>query len=444
MDELIIRHVRCFNDPGPARIAPVTLLVGENSTGKTTFLALARIAWDISFGHQSFDFNEDPFYFGSYEQIAHFRGGSAGRSKSFEVGLKVTIRQKSNRKFPKPGTEIYFHSKFIQSGSQPVLDQTSLKSDAYSLTVRFGASLRDSSMDIEAPSWSGTISLKDIERVYIRFRPGLAMDWNYFLYSLFSMRKSDRGKRKKVRLSMDDFEIFDALISTARRENRFRPFATAPVRSKPLRTYDPVKDLPTSEGSHVPMILAKSYFGSNGRWKTLKRGLDRFGSLSGLFEELRIKTLGKTESDPFQIKVKIAGPAANLIDVGYGVSQILPIVVHSIQADRRETLLLQQPEVHLHPRAQAAFVSFVGQLAKRPGKTFIIETHSDYIIDRLRMDVRDGKSVRPEDVSILFFDRVGAEVKIHNISIDKEGNLQNVPDSYRKFFLHEERRLFKM
>ena len=444
MDELIIRHVRCFSDPGPARIAPVTLLVGENSTGKTTFLGLARIAWDISFGHQSFDFNEDPFYFGSYEQIAHFRGGSAGRSKSFEVGIKVTIPQKSNLKIPKPGTEIYFHSKFIQSGSQPVLDQTSLKSDAHCLTVRFGASLRDSLMDIESPSWSGTISLKDIERIYLRFRPGMAMDWNYFMFSLFSLRKSDLGKRKKVRLSMNDFEMFDALISAARRENRFRPFATAPVRSKPLRTYDPVKALPTSEGSHVPMILAKSYFESNGRWKTLKRGLDRFGSLSGLFEELRIKTLGKTESDPFQIKVKIAGPAANLIDVGYGVSQILPIVVHSIQADRGETLLLQQPEVHLHPRAQAALVSFIGQLAKRPGKTFIIETHSDYIIDRLRMDVRDGKSIRPEDVSILFFDRVGAEVKIHNISIDKEGNLQNVPDSYREFFLHEERRLFKM
>ncbi len=444
MDELVIRHVRCFSDPGPARIAPVTLLVGENSTGKTTFLALARLAWDIAIGHGRFDFNEDPFYFGSYEQIAHFRGGSRGRAKSFEIGLKVLIREKSRGNFPKLGSEIYFHSEFIQSGSQPVLQQTSLKSDSHRLNVRFGASLRDTVMDIEAPSWSGSVSLKDIERVYLRFRPGLSVDWDYFLYSLYNLRKTDRRARKRFRPSIADFEKFDALISAARRENPFRPYATAPIRSKPLRTYDPVKDIPTSEGSHVPMILAKSYFGSNGGWKTLKQGLDRFGSLSGLFEELRIKTLGKTESDPFQVKVKIAGPAANLIDVGYGVSQILPIVVHSIQADRRETLLLQQPEVHLHPRAQAALVSFVGQLAKRPGKTFIIETHSDYIIDRLRMDVRDGKSVRPEDVSILFFDRMGAEVKIHNINIDKEGNLQNVPDSYREFFLDEERRLFKM
>lgn len=444
MDELAIRHVRCFSDPGTARIAPVTLLVGENSTGKTTFLALARLAWDICFGHEGFDFNEDPFYFGSYEQIAHYRGGSAGRAKSFEVGMKVSIKQKTNRDYPKSGSEIFFNSKFIQSGSQPVLDETSLKSGAYSITVRFGANLRDTIMDIEAPSWSGSLSIKNIERVYLRFQPRLRIDWQYILYALYGLRQPDRNKRKKVSLSMDDFETFDALISASRRENRFRPFATAPIRSKPLRTYDPVKDVPTSEGSHVPMLLAKSYFGSNGRWKTLKEGLDRFGSLSGLFEELRIKTLGKTESDPFQIRVKIAGPAANLIDVGYGVSQILPVVVQSIQADRRESLLLQQPEVHLHPRGQAAFASFIGQLAKRLGKTFIVETHSDYIIDRLRMDVRDGKTLRPEDLSILFFERVGAEVKIHNISVDKEGNLQDVPDSYRKFFLDEERRLFKM
>ena len=57
------------------------------------------------------------------------------------------------------------------------------------------------------------------------------------------------------------------------------------------------------------------------------------------------------------------------------------------------------------------------------------------------MDIRDGKHISPNDVSILYFDRVGGVVSIHSIEIDNNGNLVNVPKGYRKFFLEEERRM---
>ena len=60
--------------------------------------------------------------------------------------------------------------------------------------------------------------------------------------------------------------------------------------------------------------------------------------------------------------------------------------------------LLQQPEVHLHPSAQAALGSLFCQVAAA-GKQLIVETHSDHVIDRIRMDVRDGTSaLKHEDV----------------------------------------------
>lgn len=102
--------------------------------------------------------------------------------------------------------------------------------------------------------------------------------------------------------------------------------------------------------------------------------------------------------------------------------------------------LLQQPEVHLHPRAQAELATLIGHLVKVDQKRFIVETHSDYLIDRVRMDVRDKKALNPEDVSILYFERGKSGVEIHSMGIDKGGNLQNVPPGYRKFFLDEERR----
>ena len=99
--------------------------------------------------------------------------------------------------------------------------------------------------------------------------------------------------------------------------------------------------------------------------------------------------------------------------------------------------LLQQPEVHLHPQAQAALGTLFCQVAAE-GRQLVVETHSDYIIDRVRMDVRDGTTgLKPEDVSILYFEPGDLDVKIHSIRIDSSGNVLDAPLSYGNFFMDE-------
>ena len=102
--------------------------------------------------------------------------------------------------------------------------------------------------------------------------------------------------------------------------------------------------------------------------------------------------------------------------------------------------LLQQPEVHLHPSAQAAMGSLFCQVAGYE-RQVVVETHSDHLIDRVRMDVRDGRTkLKPEDVSILYFERNDLDVCIHSLRFDEHGNVQGAPDGYRNFFLEETRR----
>src|ERR1039458_1712736 len=85
--------IRCFSEPQDAIIRPLTLLVGENSSGKSTFLALCRIASSLTRGFaQRIPFNEPPFLLGAYDQIASYRGGSAGRAKSFSIGVSNRAR----------------------------------------------------------------------------------------------------------------------------------------------------------------------------------------------------------------------------------------------------------------------------------------------------------------------------------------------------------------
>ena len=196
------------------------------------------------------------------------------------------------------------------------------------------------------------------------------------------------------------------------------------------------------------MYLADAYFRDRKEWERLKAMLESFGRSAGLFDEVSIKQLGRRESEPFQVHVrkfsgKLKGPWRNLIDVGYGVSQALPVIFEILRNWHMETaplLLLQQPELHLHPSAQAALGSFFCHSAQEY-RQLVVETHSDHLLDRVRMDIRDRRTtLQPDDVSILFFERNRLDVRIHSLRIDAEGNVLGAPDSYRQFFMDETRR----
>ena len=221
-----------------------------------------------------------------------------------------------------------------------------------------------------------------------------------------------------------------------------RPYASAPVRSKPRRTHDPARPTRDPEGDYVPMYLANQYFRNERKWAALKNRLEGFGRDADLFDEISIKPLGKRDSEPFQVQVRkfaggLKGPQRNLIDIGYGVSQVLPVITELLRDDASPMFLLQQPEVHLHPRAQAALGSLFCRIAG-PERQLVVETHSDHLLDRVRMDIRDERTpLKPEDVSILFFERGALDVHIHSLRLDAMGNVLDAPDSYRRFFMEE-------
>lgn len=455
MDRLLIRNVRCFTNPKPARLAPLTLLVGANSTGKTTFLALARLARAIAEGNLLLDFNEPPFLLGAYDQIAHYHGGRQGRSKEFEIGFEADIpgpervvsrRDRSRRVLRGRGiVMLTVVAKFRSDGSQPRVSNLSISAGSYKINVSFGKTIRADRVNLKSKKSETAISFDELLKQY-RFVAGrhvlFMLDDLLDLLSGHHSRLKDWPdiSRYASKFSKRDFSVFHGMVNFLFSLPISPLYASAPIRTEPQRTYNPVDDSPKPEGGHVPMVLAKTSFESGRAWDALKKSLDDFGKASNLFESLAIRRLGRHVSEPFQIKIKISGPPANLVDVGYGVSQVLPLLVDILRARGARAFFLQQPEIHLHPSGQAELGTFLGLLAKHRGHRFIVETHSDYLVDRVRMDVRDKKTLRPEDVAILFFERIGPSVEIQEIKIDENGNLKDVPQGYRRFFLKEDRR----
>lgn len=117
------------------------------------------------------------------------------------------------------------------------------------------------------------------------------------------------------------------------------------------------------------------------------------------------------------------------IHVGFGLTQVLPIVVAALSAAVGDILLIENPEVHLHPAGQALMGQFLAQVAKA-GVQVIVETHSDHVLNGIRRMVR-AKSLTPEQVAIHFFRSRSAEAaQVISPQLDSSGNIDSWPDGF--------------
>ena len=434
MDSVTLKNYRCFRDEQTARLAPLTLLVGENSTGKTSFLAILRALWDVAFTDRVPDFREDPFDLGAFEDIVHNRGSVNKKSPtSFEAGF---LRSQSH-----PDSNLAsFCATFeeIDGAPVPVNRKFGNKEFGVEVIIEEGEQVVMFTTPQNQHRWQRSIegSVND-NLIPLPIIPGVM--WHVLLQQFHDDQPSNESQLTEGELEKIDalnHALFSEVVSTT------RPLAVAPVRSRPRRTYDPIRLSQDPEGEYIPAYLANLYRGNSDEWQNLKSSLEDFGRKSGLFDDISVMSFGKTSGAPFQIRIRKWGKRRkgvdrNLIDVGYGVSQALPMLTELLRSDAPQMFLLQQPEVHLHPSAQAALGSLFCAVASQR-KQLIVETHSDYIIDRVRMDVRDETTaLKPDDVSILYFERDDLNVKIHSIRLDEMGNVLDAPSGYRQFFTDE-------
>ena len=444
MNHVTLENFRCFRGRQRARLAPLTLLVGENSTGKTSFMALIRALWDAAHQDGIPDFKEAPYDLGSFDEIAHYRGGRGGRAAEFEAGFDTAPHATGRRKkATKSDRRFYrFEVTFRRRGTAPMPAEWLFGRDDVAITTRIAG---DWSGEVRLRTDAGEWSWQLPSEMGALFRARHSIP-RFFLYTTaFAENSGLRPVGESPNLSVEDKQRVEQLFHEFTLFSGQRPFASAPVRSKPRRTYDPSRPSRDPEGETIPMYLSMAFFEDKKSWESLKEALEGFGQVAGLFDEIVVKPLGKRGSEPFQMHVRkfgrrAKGPPRNLIDVGYGVSQVLPVITELFRDDATPMFLLQQPEVHLHPSAQAALGSLFCQIAGGR-RQLVVETHSDHLLDRVRMDVRDGKGkLKPDDVSILFFERDDLDVRIHSLRLDQEGNVRDAPPSYRRFFMEETRR----
>ena len=423
-----LENVRCFEGEQTLRIRPITLLVGENSTGKSTVLG----CYDALAQFLIPGFDVEPYQMGVFSNIA--RKMPKKDSEKFVLGVKYMNGNQSM------SCKCVFTAK--EEGAKPSVSKMIYAfHSGESITLNFedyppnkSPTALESSRQI--PSNAHVQQDKDnfVVRIMLEDEHGISLFLT--LPKLFRGSKDNAtknllkvvGKKKGIVFSMMMLLRSEKIVNMA------------PVRSKPKRNYDPTDAMIASEGDKALISLMQLKRQKDPRWNFLRDGLREFGADSGMFKDINIRPLGQLVSDPSQIQIKIGTHGVNIVDVGYGVSQLLPILVSIITATKPRKFsrfLVQQPEVHLHPKAQVELASLLVKFADNgKGLNYLIETHSDYIVDRIAVEIRRG-NISPDNVSLVYHESKNGSVKIHNIEFDEQGELVDVPQGYQEFFMQE-------
>ncbi len=437
IEKFVLDDVRCFEGRHEFNIRPLTFLVGENSTGKSTVLGCLQSL--VSSFESGVDFNSEPYLMGTFADIAR---KSRPKKTGFEIGLTLAYPELKGGKL-----QAFLKFREDKNRTEPVVDEMRWVFPDGEIIFSENGGRRGQSDP--GPSLRVTGG-ENSKKFYFSMKKGhLGSVFSSSVFNLVLFLEGFAGnsgaredvqeieeflsrqfKGKKHRLMEQLIDVYGDL--------RGNSYSIAPIRSSPRRTYDPLKEAATPEGSEIPMFLMRLSATSKNEWDELKKNILAFGKASGLFADVRVKHLGKL-GDPFQLQITVRGPRSNLMDVGYGVSQVLPILVRILRAEETR-FLLQQPEVHLHPRGQAELTSLFVDVIKKRNNSFVVETHSDYMIDRARIEVMKGR-LAPQDLSLIYLEPFQNKVRVHNIGFDREGNMEGAPAGYRDFFLKESDRL---
>ena len=119
----------------------------------------------------------------------------------------------------------------------------------------------------------------------------------------------------------------------------------------------------------------------------------------------------------------------NVAAMGEGISQLLPIVASILLSDEDETLLIEQPEVHLHPKLQSELADLLIEQVKNENRQLLVETHSEHLLLRIRTHIAKG-DITADKVAVLFVSKKGGKSTVERLDLNDRGHFGRWPEGF--------------
>lgn len=435
LTSLRIRNFKAWKDTGPIRLAPLTVIFGANSAGKSSLghllLALQQTAQSsdrkraLHLGDTTTSID-----LGTFSDCLH--GHDMSATLEFELGWRLA----------KP-----------LDVRDPLRPTDRFVGEHLAMSVKLAAG-KTGQPEVNGLRYE--LSQQGIPVLDIDLQRG--DNRKFTLQSQRYQFKMADGRKWPLEEPEKFYRVSDLTMARFKNAGFLSDFALAtesmlggitylgPLRKPPERTYQWSGDTPQSVGQMGEFAIAAILAAEN-EGRRLNRGpkLHTQGFAAfvagwlkdlGIIHDFSVKpvAVGRKEYEVL-VKTHAKAPEVKITDVGFGVSQVLPALVQAFYCPPNSTVWMEQPEIHLHPQVQAtlADVFISATQAREHGKQrdiqLIVESHSEHFLNRLQRRVAEGV-VAPEEVSVYFCRRAGAVTELEPLRLNMFGEIENWPENF--------------
>ncbi|NJE55408.1 DUF3696 domain-containing protein [Thermococcus sp. 21S9] len=467
IEDIKVKNFKSFSDTGKKKIKPITILIGPNSSGKSSFiqfLLLLKQTIESTSRDSPLVLNGRYVQLGSFREIIHKQ--RVRKSIEFEFSVRLdnvlndlryriryrrdnflrylheygdTITYKSKIRYVKPPIkgvvptlrlqefEIQLNSEERRNTSFKVVFKFDSKNQKYEVYINDKKAGK-----LFQKAWVYKTTTGRIYNTTTTIHP-----INFYILAYMSPILDIETPSE---FSEGEILVAEFLLDSVRTIEKImkKIYYIGPLRERPKRYYILSGDVPLDVGPSGENALSTLL--TSKRQEYLIKKVNEWLKKFDLAKQFQIKGIKSQILLEALVEDPIQGLKLNISDVGFGLSQILPIIIEGFHAPSDSIILIEQPEIHLHPKLQADMADLFIDIAKSGNRKLIIETHSEHIILRLQRRIIEGV-IRPEDVAIYYFEMTKEGTNIQDISINELGELENWP---KGFFEEDAREIIEL
>jgi len=435
IEHLNIQNFKSWRDTGDIRLAPITAFFGSNSSGKTSLLQLLLMlkqTAESSDRAQVLNLGDERGLvdLGTYPDLihAHKLTEPLAWQVGWTLGEPITISDPQHRAETAPLTDkrLRFDAEIAwENNGAPGRG----RAVARKFTYRFGTGAFG--MQRKPNSKSDYRLQADGAHFKLVRAPGRAWPLPAPI-KCYGFPDQVRAYYQNAGF-LADFELaFETLFSNV--------FYLGPLREYPQRQYTWAGARPTDMGRRGERVVdallaardtgAKISRGRGYKLQTVEQRVAEWLKVLGLIDHFEVRPI-QEGGKLFQVIVKRSSdaPEVSITDVGFGVSQILPVIALCYYVPEGSTIVLEQPEIHLHPSVQMGLADVFIDASKTRNIQIILESHSEHLLQRLQRRVAE-EILKPNDAALYFCTTYKGESRLDELELDLFGNIANWPPDF--------------
>ncbi len=432
------QNFRGLEDTGWIQVKPITIVLGSNASGKTSLIApllilkqtLESVEYSLRLRTQGTLFNA-----GSFENLVFAH--DAERRLAFSLRFDFLPDDPSTEVLPVGAyapAELHVVFKKDPEGRAELF--------RFAICDPFGREMVVRTLE---PDGRYSLQLSNMPEPGSLFEQAVAATapWHFLFTDQHYYQARFREQQERTKQQPADARAINVAFEQREQEYTFwlgyvssqvqtllqQVHYIGPLRERPRRLYEVSGQTPRSvgrTGESAPEILYRHrtapLLGAVNRWiQAFDFGftLDPHALAEGAFN--------------ISVRRTAESPWVNLADTGFGLSQVLPLIVEGYYADPNSVIVAEQPEIHLNPRLQSVLADLFADVTKR-NLSVLVETHSEHLVLRVRRLVADG-TLEAKDVALYYVEREGDRSLVRAIPISSQGHIQ--PGDWPRGFFDE-------